>query len=262
LTAAVVRWYESDMDRSAARRFQAAFLARLGGDQPLRRLFDHLPGVAFCIKDRDSRVVCANRTVLAKFGFTDEADIIGTSDADRYPTALAQIFRASDREVLNHGRSVIDRLEVWYTAEGALDWCVVTKLPLHDRNGAIIGVMLVIRPWSGSRRRLGLRDPAGEVLERIRAAPHLPWRAAALAKRLGVSVRQLHRRVHALVGIGIKEFVLCTRIQQAADLLRHGNASLADIARDCGFHDQSAFTRAFRQRTGTTPERYRRGSEQ
>jgi AraC-like DNA-binding protein len=258
LTAAAIRWYESDMDRTAARRFQADFLARLGDDQPLRRLFDHLPGVAFCIKDRDSRVVCANRAVLAKFGLPDEAAIIGTSDADRYPAALARTFRASDREVIEHGRAVIDRLEVWYTAEGALDWCVVTKLPLTDRHGRVVGVMMAMRPWRGSRRPLALDGPAGDLLDRIRAEPHLPWRAAALARRMGLSTRQFHRRVHALVGIGIKEFILCTRIQRAAELLRHGTGDLPGIARACGFHDQSAFTRAFRRRTGATPERYRR----
>lgn len=247
------------MDQVAARRFQATFLDRLGGDQPLRHLFDHLPGVAFCIKDHDSRVVCANRTVLAKFGFRDECDIIGTSDADRYPAALAATFRASDREVLDHGRAVIDRLEVWYTAERAIDWCVVTKLPLADRRGRTIGLMMLIRPWNGSRRRLGLDDPAGDLLDRIRAEPHLPWRAEAIARRLDLSPRQLQRRVQALIGIGIKEFILCTRIQHAATLLHGGDQPIDSIARACGFHDQSAFTRAFRKRTGTTPERYRDG---
>lgn len=249
------------MDRSpiAARRFQAAFLRRLGGTQPLRTLFDHLPGVAFCIKDRESRVVCANRAVLAKFGFTDETAIIGTSDADRYPTRLAATFRASDREVLDHGRAVIDRLEVWYTAEGALDWCVVTKLPLYDRRGRVIGVMMVIRPWAGARRALALGDGMADLFERIRAEPHLPWRVDALAKRVGLSVRQLHRRFLATVGIGVKEFILCVRIQHAAELLRVGSQPLGAIAHACGFNDQSAFTRAFRRRTGTTPERYRVG---
>ncbi|HVR87060.1 MAG TPA: hypothetical protein VMU54_22235, partial [Planctomycetota bacterium] len=65
--------------------FQSAFLRRLGGPQPLRELFDHLPDVAFTLKDADSRVVCASRAVLDKFGMASELEFIGTTDRDRYP---------------------------------------------------------------------------------------------------------------------------------------------------------------------------------
>lgn len=258
MTAADAGWYESAMTPTAARAFQAAFLRRIGGDQPLRALFDHLPGVAFAIKDHDSRVVCANRAVFGKFGLRDEHEIIGSRDADRYPARMAAVFRASDREVLDHGRAVRDRLEVWFTAEGALDWCVVTKLPLHDRQGRIIGVMLAMRPWQGMRRRLPGDDVIAGLIERIRTNPGLPWRVAALARRAGVSARQLQRRIHADFGMALKEFILCARIQAGAQALRHSTRPLAAIATHCGFHDPSAFTRAFRARTGTTPERFRR----
>src|SRR5579863_7465057 len=68
-----VFWYFSDMTLSAGelrrrRAFQAAFLGRMGGPQPLRELFDHLPEVSFSLKDAQSRVVCASRAVLDKFG--------------------------------------------------------------------------------------------------------------------------------------------------------------------------------------------------
>jgi PAS domain S-box-containing protein len=237
---------------------QAAFFRQLPADQPLRTLFDHLGDVAFCIKDRASRVMCANRAVLAKFGLTHERDIIGTSDADRYPARLAEVFRASDREVMERGQAVLDRLEVWYTPEGALDWCLVTKLPLRDRRGTVIGVMMVMRPWSGARRRLSHGDALGEAIEAIRASPGQPWRVTAIARRIGCTPRHLHRRFLSEFGIGAKEFILRTRIQAAAELLRHHDQPLGDIASTCGFHDQSAFTRTFRAHTGMTPHRFRR----
>lgn len=237
---------------------QAAFFQRLSADQPLRALFDHLGEVAFCIKDRASRVMCANRAVLAKFGLQHEHQIIGTTDADRYPARLAEIFRASDREVMERGEPVLDRLEVWYTPEGALDWCVVTKLPLRDRRGAVIGVMMVMRPWTGARRRLSADESVSGIVEAIRDEPGRPWRVAALARRMHCTPRHLHRRFLAEFGIGAKEFILRTRIQAAAELLRNHDHSLGDIASTCGFHDQSAFTRTFRAHTGLTPQRFRR----
>ncbi|MBV8880626.1 MAG: PAS domain-containing protein, partial [Planctomycetaceae bacterium] len=131
------------------RALQAAFLRRLGGPQPLRAIFDHLPGVSFSVKDRESRVIFAGRPILEKFGMKDELEIVGTTDRDRYPAHLAEVFLAGDREVVALGRAVIDRAEVWYNAQGALDWCLVTKLPLRDRRGAVIGLMAAMRPWPG-----------------------------------------------------------------------------------------------------------------
>jgi hypothetical protein len=87
------------------RAFQAAFLRRLGGPQPLRELFDHLSDVAFSLKDRQSRVICASRAVLEKFGMKSELEIVGTTDRDRYPPgwrrsssrATARSWRAAAR---------------------------------------------------------------------------------------------------------------------------------------------------------------------
>jgi AraC-like DNA-binding protein len=243
------------MDRAA---FQADFFRRLGGTAPLRAMFDAL-GLAFSVKDARSRVVCASRPILRKFGMRSELDIVGTTDRDRYPARLAEVFLRSDREVVESGRPVIDRLEVWYDAHGALDWCRVTKLPLRDRRGRVIGVMMTMRPWEGRPRGLGAG--LGGVVDRIRRAPGEPHPVAALARRAGLSPRQLRRRFVELFGTGVKEFVLRARIRAAAEALRATGRPIAEIALDCGFYDQSAFTRQFRRRTGLTPERWRRRAE-
>lgn len=235
--------------------FQAAFFRRLGGTAPLRAMFDAL-GLAFTVKDAESRVVCASRAVLDKFGMRDERQILGTTDRDRYPARLAEVFLRSDREVVESGRPVVDRLELWYNAQGALDWCRVTKLPLRDRRGTVIGVMMAMRPWQGSPRGLGWE--LGGLVDRIRRSPGEAHPVSALARRAGLSARQLQRRFVELFGVGVKEFILRARVQAAAELLRSTGRPIAEIALDCGFYDQSAFTRQFRKRTGLTPERWRR----
>jgi len=48
------------------------------------------------------------------------------------------------------------------------------------------------------------------------------------------------------------------RIRAACDLLGRWDCSLATIAADCGFADQSHFTRVFRKLAGTTPAQFRR----
>ena len=234
--------------------FQKAFFRRLGGEAQLRAMFDVL-GLAFAVKDAKSRVVCASRPILEKFGLT-EAQIVGTTDRDRYPARLAEVFLRSDREVVETGRPIVDRLEVWYDAQGALGWCRVTKLPLRDRRGKVAGVMMTMRPWSG-RRDLG--PEMKDVVESIRRAPGAAHRVTDLAFRAGLSARQLQRRFVELFGVSAKEFLLRARIQAAAELLRSTSRPIIDIALECGFYDQSAFTRQFRRRAGMTPDRYRRG---
>jgi AraC-like DNA-binding protein len=256
-------WYLSDMtlsSREIRRRkaFQSAFLRRMGGPQPLRELFDHLPDVAFSLKDAQSRVVCASRAVLAKFGMKGELEIVGTTDRDRYPARMAEVFLQGDREVVETGRPRQDQLEVWYNALGALDWCVVTKRPVRDARGQVIGVMMVMRPWRGSPRDLGAGPGAGRAVQAIRRSPGKSHEVPELARQAGLSPRQLQRRFRELFGVGVKEFVIRARVQAAADALVSGVASIADVALEGGFYDQSAFTRHFRKRTGMTPARYRR----
>jgi len=238
--------------------FQAAFLRRLGGPQPLRLLFDHLPGISLSIKDRGSRVVFASRSILEKFGMKEEIEIVGTTDLDRYPPHLAEIFLAGDREVMEAGRPLLDRVEVWYNPQGAVDWCVVTKLPLRDPRGAVIGVMMTMRPWAGSPKQLLPARGIGPVVERIRRAPGEVPPVRTLARQAGLSARQLQRRFRELFGVGVKEFVMRARIHASAEAILAGAAPIAEIALDAGFYDQSSFTRHFRRRTGMTPSLYRR----
>ncbi|MDU8946212.1 AraC family transcriptional regulator [Ovoidimarina sediminis] len=78
-----------------------------------------------------------------------------------------------------------------------------------------------------------------------------------IARRMGLSVRSLHRRL-AAEGLSFQDVLAETRRDVAAGLLREGRYGLAEIAFLTGFAEQSAFTRAFKRWTGRTPAAYRR----
>jgi AraC family transcriptional regulator len=59
------------------------------------------------------------------------------------------------------------------------------------------------------------------------------------------------------VGIGPQRYVMQRRIERAKILMRRTNQSLALIAQEAGFADQSHLTSLFRRETGMTPGRYR-----
>ena len=63
------------------------------------------------------------------------------------------------------------------------------------------------------------------------------------------------RRFH---GRSLGDYVTGLRIQRACRALGESDDTLAAIASETGFTDQSHFTRSFRDAVGTTPARYRR----
>lgn len=78
-----------------------------------------------------------------------------------------------------------------------------------------------------------------------------------IARRLGISVRSLHRRL-AANGLSFQTLTEATRKELAEGLLSDPNYSLAEIAFLTGFAEQSSFNRAFKRWAGETPANFRR----
>jgi AraC family transcriptional regulator len=80
---------------------------------------------------------------------------------------------------------------------------------------------------------------------------------AELSRCAGRHPVQVSRQFRHHFGRTISEYVRQVRIARAQILLTGWNLSVADIALDSGFADQSHFTNAFRRMTGMPPHRYR-----
>ncbi|MEO6699246.1 MAG: AraC family transcriptional regulator, partial [Paraperlucidibaca sp.] len=80
---------------------------------------------------------------------------------------------------------------------------------------------------------------------------------ALVAERIGMAERSLYRALEAR-GTGFKELVRALRFELAKDYLRGSDLTLPNISLLLGFADQSVFTRAFRQWSGTTPLQWRK----
>ncbi len=140
-----------------------------------------------------------------------------------------------------------------------LDWFVTNKLPVRNQQGEIVGVMGTVRSYEGSRGSLLPYSQISHVVDYIREHHRDQRRITVqeLAKRAGVSTRQLHRRFQQVLGMSAQEFLNKTRIQAACDALLNSSESIARIAVDFGFCDQSAFTQRFKKQIGLTPHQFR-----
>jgi len=79
-----------------------------------------------------------------------------------------------------------------------------------------------------------------------------------VATGCGISVGHFNRAFRNSTGQSPHQWLIHYRIQKAKNLLLETSASLIAIALDCGFSDQSHFTRMFTRHVGTTPGRWRR----
>ena len=79
----------------------------------------------------------------------------------------------------------------------------------------------------------------------------------ALAECAQISPFHFARLFRATLGLPPHQFVLRLRLQRAARLIEAGQMTLAEIAIECGFHDQPHFTRTFHTVFRMTPAIYR-----
>ena len=75
---------------------------------------------------------------------------------------------------------------------------------------------------------------------------------------VGLSKYYFAREFKRITGHTIVNYINLTRCENAKVLLCESDVSIAQIAAQCGFADQSYFTRVFRATTGMSPTRYRK----
>jgi AraC-like DNA-binding protein len=107
----------------------------------------------------------------------------------------------------------------------------------------------------------GLRDPhIGHALAALHARPTEPWTAEALALEVGMSRSAFAERFTSLVGQPPMQYLTQWRMHVAAQQLREGRGSLAQIGFAIGYDSEAAFSRAFKRQFGMSPGAWRKQS--
>lgn len=110
----------------------------------LRTLVDSLPD-AIWTKDARARFVVSNRAHVELVRVENEAAVAGKTGFDLHPPELAQAYHEDDLRALNHGETVFNREELICDATGRERWHLVTKTPLRDRSGTVVGLVGIAR---------------------------------------------------------------------------------------------------------------------
>jgi signal transduction histidine kinase/AraC-like DNA-binding protein len=78
-----------------------------------------------------------------------------------------------------------------------------------------------------------------------------------ICKSLGLSRAQLYRKVKALLGMGVSDFLQDVRLRKAAQLLMNPELNISEIAYMVGYSTVSAFSVAFKSYFHVNPSQYR-----
>ena len=233
------------------------FLEQVASPRFCERLFAHLPDVVFCLKDRDLRYRAVNPAFTTRLGVKDGQSLIGKTAEDVFPEPLAKVYREQDLQVLESGREIVDHMELVTNRDGSLGWYLATKVPLYDAKGEIIGLASISRDL-GTPSLDDLEFPGLlKVVQYIRGHMDEDLRQEELAAMVQLSSAQLDRRMKKVFQVSTSAFVRKSRIEYAAEQLRTTKIPISEIALNCGYGDQSAFTRQFRATVGMPPAAYR-----
>lgn len=129
-----------------------------------------------------------------------------------------------------------------------------------NHNRAIFRLMekyaerLMVSQHCNDRFLDALRNEIAQLL------PNGSPRIEMVATRLNCSGRTLQRRLSDR-NLTYQQLVDQIRRQRAEELLRQNSVSIATIAMKTGFHDESAFHKAFKRWTGLSPGQYRKVPE-
>lgn len=238
-------------------RWQDKFFKSLARPRTLLDLFDTIPGVYMYIKDAESRFVRANRVVCDVVGVAHPDDLIGRTDFDFFPPAIAAQYVAEDQRVITSGESLSDQVWMVPGKNGVPRLYLCSKIPLHDRKDKVVGIAGLKRPYEFSAD-----DSAGysrliSVITFVTENYGEEIEVTDMAEHVLLSVSQLQREFSKNFGITPNRYLREVRVGVVRHLLESSDLPLSTIATDCGFYDQSHMTRQFKSTTGLTPLKYR-----
>src|SRR5580700_3986132 len=122
----------------------------------------------------------------------------------------------------------------------------------------------ILRAWAAGTDAepnwlAGALDPQiGLALSAIHRDPGHYWTVEELARACSLSRSAFAARFVARVGKPPATYLAHVRLEAATDLLRDTSVPVTIIAKNVGYTSEAAFSRAFKNRYGTPPARWRR----
>ena len=136
----------------------------------IEQLLNQLPQKIF-IKDIDSNYLFSNKSYADDLGLNTPYDIVGKSDFEFYDEKLAQQYRADDKRLIESGNS--ESMIEPYTKEGENYTVHTHKVPYHDKQGKVQGIIGIFEDITEHKRAEDGLKKAKELLEEVSEMAHV-----------------------------------------------------------------------------------------
>ncbi len=198
-------------------------------DRTLVKAFlENVPDIVY-FKDRECRFIAVSRSKADRHRMQPD-DIRGKTDADFFSAQHAKWARIDEQNIMATGEPVIGRLERTEWIDGREGWSEITKLPLRDVNGEIIGTIGLSKDITEAQKMaLALEKAHRDLVEASR-------RAGMAEVATGV----LHNVGNVLTSLNVSSNLIASSLLQSragslakvSELLQAHPTDLADFV-DC-----------------------------
>ena len=229
-----------------------------GALQTILGLFDFTPNIYFYVKDKNLRFLWMNEPLRQYLGVSSIAECVGKKDSDFFSSDLVFLYHQEDRTVIASRRPLLNQPWIVPGTKKPSKMFLSSKIPLFDTDGNVVVLAGIMQNLTHD---FEVVHPFGEIrtaVDYIVEHYHERIGIETLASLTFLSVRQFERRFRHLFHMSAGEFILKVRINAAVRLLVESESSITQIALQCGFYDNSHFTRQFKSKMGISPIRFRK----
>lgn len=253
-----VRYTKKTVPPKRIAEMQQEFLKAAGpAMQLLVDLMENVPGMALVVKNAKGRIMFTNHYNANVSGWRSVDDMQGYTSEELYPPDQAAVYANRDREVMESGIPIVERV-YGFVADRSTNLNCVTVRPVMSVDDERIGTATVYWRAQQKMRTANWYDPIRMAVVYLNEHYSENVTVERLAKIAHYSPAQFRRLFHELTQMSPSDYITNVRINAAKTLLGTTDRRISDIATDVGFFDHAHFIRTFRRVVGTTPAKYRR----
>lgn len=108
--------------------------------QMLQLVLDSIPVRVFW-KDKELNYLGCNKLFAEDAGYLDSKALIGKTDLEMAWRDHAEFYQVDDQLVMESNKEKVAYEEQQHTSDGSMKWLQTSKIPLHDIDGNVIGVL-------------------------------------------------------------------------------------------------------------------------
>ena len=252
------RYTRKTITKTRFEKMRAEFLAKTGPAMEL--LFDmaeRLPNVAFTVKNSKGQIIFTNRYNVEVSGWKEVEDMLGYTSEELYPPDQAAVYAGRDREVMESGIPIVERV-YGFVADRSDSLNCVTVRPVTGLDGTRVGTATIYWRAQQKMQSANWYNPIRRSIVYLNEHYNENITVEQLAKIAHYSVAQFRKLFRNLTHLSPSNYITQVRVNAAKTLLKTTDRRISDIATEVGFFDHSQFIRTFRNSVGVTPFEYRK----